>query len=104
MCRTHIALQELQAVAMILHRIAFLLPGKVAALHLDNSTQKAYLCNLCGTVSPFLSRLAWQIVSLTDKHSITFILAYIPTHFNVEADNLLWGQLLLEWHLLPQMS
>ena len=41
MCRAHIALQELQAVAMMLHRMAFQLSGKVVALHLDNSTAKA---------------------------------------------------------------
>ena len=53
MCRAHIALQELQAVAMMLHQMAFHLSGKVVALHLDNSTAKAYLCNQGGTVSPF---------------------------------------------------
>ena len=58
MCRAHIGLQQLQAVALMLHRMVFTLPGKVVALHLDNSTAKAYLCNQCGTVSSFLSRLA----------------------------------------------
>ena len=33
-----IALLELQAVAMMLCRMAFHLPGKVVVLHLDNST------------------------------------------------------------------
>ena len=56
--RAHIALQELQAVAVMLRRMAFCLSGKVVALHLDNSTVKAYLCNQGSTVSPFLSRLA----------------------------------------------
>ena len=99
----HIALQQLQAVAVMLHRMAFCLSGKVVALHLDNSTTKVYLCNQCGTVSSFLSRLACQILSLTNKHGITLLLAYIPTHLNVKADFLSWGQLLLEWHLLPQV-
>ena len=63
LCRAHIALQELQAVAMMLCRMAFCLSGKVVVLHLDNSTAKAYLCNQGGTVSPFLSRLACQIES-----------------------------------------
>ena len=45
MCRAHNALQELQDVAMMLHGMAFCLCGKVAALHLDNSMAKAYLCN-----------------------------------------------------------
>ena len=75
--------------------------GKVVALHLDNSTAKAYLCNQGGTVSPFLSRLACQI--LTDKQGITLLPAYIPTHLNVEADYLSWDQMLSEWHLLPQV-
>ena len=102
--RAHIALQELQAVAIMLCRMAFHLSGKVVALHLDNSTAKAYLCNQGGTVSPFLSRLACQILSLTDKHGITLLPAYIPTHLNVEADFLSQDQMLLEWHLLPQVA
>ena len=104
MCRAHIALQELQAVVMMLHRMAFCLSGKVVALHLDNSMAKAYLCNQGGTVSPFLSRLACWILSLTAKHGITLIPAYIPTHLNVEANYLSWDQMLPEWHLLPQVA
>ena len=104
LCRAHIALQELQAVAIMLCRMAFCLSGKVVALHLDNSTAKAYLCNQGGTVSPFLSRLACQILSLTDKHGITLLPAYIPTYLNVEADFLSQDQMPLEWHLLPQVA
>ena len=102
--RAHIALQELQAVVIMLHRMAFCLSGKVVDLHLDNSTVKVYLCNQGGTVSPFLSRLACQILSLTNKHGITLLPAYIPTHLNVEADYLSQDWLLLEWHLLPQVA
>ena len=104
MCRAHIALQVLQAIAMMLHRMVFCLSGKVVALHLDSSTAKAHLCNQDGTVSGFLSRLACQILSLTDKHGITLIPAYILTHLNVEADYLSWDWMLLEWHLLPQVA
>ena len=93
--------RKLQVVAVMLHRMAFCLSGRVVALHLDNSTAKAYLCNQGGTVSPFLSRLACRILSLTDKHGITLLPAYIPTHLNVEADFLSRDRLLLEWHLLP---
>ena len=57
-----------------------------------------------GTLSPFLSRLACQILSLTDKHGITLLPAYIPTHLNVEADYPSQDEVLLEWHLLPQMA
>ena len=52
-CRAHIALQELQAVAIMIHRMAFCLSGKVVVLHLDNSTANAYLCNQDGTVFSF---------------------------------------------------
>ena len=104
MCRAHIALQELQAIAVMLHRMAFCLSGKVVTLHLDNSTAKADLCNQGGTVSPFLARLACCVLSLTDKHGITLIPAYIPTHLNVEANYLSLGQMLLEWHLLPWVA
>ena len=41
MCMAHIAVQELQAVVKMQHRMAFCLSGKVVALHLDNSTTKA---------------------------------------------------------------
>ena len=92
MSRAHIALQELQAVAVMLCRMAFHLSGKVVALHLDSSTAKAYLGNQGSTVSPFLSRLACQILSLTDKYGITLLPAYILTHLNVEADFLSWDQ------------
>ena len=88
MCRAHIALQELQPVAMMLCRMAFHLSSKVVSLHFDNSTAKAYLCNQGGIVSPFLSRLACQILSLTDKHGITHIPVYIHLsfHLNVEVN------------------
>ena len=102
--RAHVALQELQAVAIMLCRMAFHLSGKVVALHLDNSTAKVYLCNQGGTVSPFLSRLACQIPSLTNKHGITLLPAYIPTQLNVEADCLSQDLMLPEWHLLPQVA
>ena len=45
-----------------------------------------------------------QILSLTDNHSITLIPAYIPTHLNMEVDYLSWGQMLSEWHVLPQVA
>ena len=73
LCKAHIALHELQAIMMMLCRMAFCLSGKVAALHLDDSTAKANLCNQGGTVSSFLSRLACWILSLTDKLVITLI-------------------------------
>ena len=55
-------------------------------------------------MSPFLSRLACRILSLTNKHGITLLPAYIPTHLNVKADFLSQDQMLLEWHLLPQVA
>ena len=82
--------RNFRLVAVMLHRMAFCLSGKVVALHLDNSTAKAYLCNQGGTVSPFLSRLTCRILSLNNKHGNTLIPAYIPTHLNVEAYYLSW--------------
>ena len=50
MRKIHVAQQDLQAVALMLCRMAFHLTGKVA-LNVDNSMGKAYLCNQDGTVS-----------------------------------------------------
>ena len=88
---------------MMVHRIAFQLSGKVVALLLVKSIAKASFCNKGGKVSPFVSRLACWILSLINKHSITLVPAYIPTHLNVEADYMSQGWLLLEWHLLPHI-
>ena len=104
MCRAHIVLQELQAIAMTLCHTAFCLSGKVVALHLDYSTAKAYLCNQGGTMSHFLSRMACQILNLSNKHGITLIPIYIPTYLNVEANYLSQDWMLPEWHLLPQVA
>ena len=51
MCRDHIALQELQATAIMLDRMAFCISGMVVALHLDNSIANTYLCNQGSSVS-----------------------------------------------------
>ena len=53
MCKAYIALQELQAVALMLCIMTFWLSGKVVALHLTDRTSKAYLCNEGGTASTF---------------------------------------------------
>ena len=47
-------LQKLQTVVLMLYRIVFHLSGKMAALHLCNSTARAYTCYHGGTVSLFL--------------------------------------------------
>ena len=83
MCRTCIALQEPQAVSMMWCRMTFQLSGKMLALHLDNITGKAYLCNQSGTMSPFLSRLACQVLSLTYKDNITLIPVYNCAHLSL---------------------
>ena len=66
---------------------------RLVALHLDNSTAKAYECNQGSTASLFLSRLAWHILNLANKHGITLIPVHIPTHLIVEANYLFWDQL-----------
>ena len=45
----------------------------------------------------FFSRLACWIVSMTYKHGITPIPAYIPTHLSEEANYLSLGQMLPDW-------
>ena len=54
MQKVHKALQNLQAVVLMLHRIAFHLSGKMVAKHLYNSTAKAYICNQDDTITSFI--------------------------------------------------
>ena len=77
----------------MLHKMAFQLSGKVIPLHSYNTTAEAYLCNQGGTASLYISRLACFIKNLADKHNISLLPVYIPTHFNVAADYLSWGRL-----------
>ena len=42
--KVHIALQELQAVSLMLQKVAFQCSGKVVALHLDSSSATVNLC------------------------------------------------------------
>ena len=49
----HTAFQELQAIALVLCRIAFWLSGNVVVLQWDNSTAEVYLCNQGSTVAFF---------------------------------------------------
>ena len=72
-------IQELQKLLLMLCRMAIHLFGKMVAIHQGNITAKAYLCDIGGTVLPFLSRVANYILKLTNKHGITLIPAYIPT-------------------------
>ena len=65
-CRVHITLQELQAIALMLCKMVFQLSGKVVVLHLDNFIAKVYLCNQGGTA---------QYCSLFQH---TYIHRYIP--------------------------
>ena len=91
----------LQAAVPMLHTVAFLLSGKMAALPLDNSTAKAYLCNLGVTVSLFSFQTSHDILNLANKHGTTLIPAYIHAHFNMETDYLSRGWLVPQWFLLP---
>ena len=76
----------------------------MVAFNLDTSPAKAYVYNQGGTVSPFLARLACHLLYLADKHDITLIPTYIPTHLNKEVNYLSQGRLVPEWHLLPHMA
>ena len=53
--------------------MAFLLPGKMVVLHLDNSIAKAYFCNQVGTTSTFLSSLACHILNWAVMHGINIL-------------------------------
>ena len=57
--------------------MVFWLSGSIVALHLDNSTAKAYLCNYGHTASTFLSRLACYILNLANMHLINHLPVYI---------------------------
>ena len=46
MHKVYIALQELWVVALMLHKMAFLLSCKVDTVHLDNRTAAAYVINM----------------------------------------------------------
>ena len=63
-CKVHIVLQQVQAVALMICKIA--ISNGVVALHFDNSIAKANLCNQCSMASLFLSRLACHISNLAD--------------------------------------
>ena len=53
MCKGHIALQDIQAVVLMLCKMAIWLTNKVCALHLDSSTVKANSCTQGATASLF---------------------------------------------------
>ena len=99
MCRTHIALQEVQAIAMMLYRMAFHLSGKVFAFLLDNNTVRLIcVINVVQCLCFFSGMPAGYWVWLTSM-VLTLIPAYIPTHISVEANYLSWDQMLPEWDL-----
>ena len=44
------------------------------------------------------------MLDLANKYCITLIPVYIPTHLNMDADYLLWGRLIPDWHFVPQIA
>ena len=78
MCRAHIALQDLQAVSMLMCRMVFHLPGKVDALNLDNSPAKLYLCNQGSTISPFCFQISLPNIE-SDQQAQYY--SYSSVHF-----------------------
>ena len=73
MCRVHIAIQELQAVSLMLCTMPYQLSGKVegSCLLVRYWHYKSFFYNQSGTASLFLSILACHILNLSDKHGIT---------------------------------
>ena len=100
-----IALEELQAVVVLLCRMVFCLSGKVVPLYLDNSTAKVYLCNEGDSVSVMLYIIACDSLNLAEKHSITLILSYLHTYVDVEANSQFEGEWFKNgWHCLPHIA
>ena len=98
MCDVHTAFWELQMLALMLDTVAFCLSAMVVALHLNNSTAKAYLCNQGSMYLFFFSRLACCILHLANKHAITLIHTY-------PSDCGSWFTVMVpEWHLLPHIT
>ena len=58
--------------------MAFLLSGKLVALHLDKSTAKAYLCDQDCAACTFLRDQPATFCSLANMHGINLLLAYLP--------------------------
>ena len=79
MYKGHIALHELEAVALMLHRLAFQLPDKWFPYNWIKVPLKlTYVIKVVQYL--FLSRLASHIRNLADKHGILlFQLSYLPT-------------------------
>ena len=103
--RLYNGLYVLQAMVLRLCKLVSWLPGEVIALHLDNSTAKAYLCNQGGTASTFPARLVCNnFFSLPKMHVINLLPTYLPTHLGVEAFYLSQGRLVPEWYLLPHIA
>ena len=103
MCRAHIVLQELQAVPLILHKMAIHFTNKVAAyIWTVVLLRLVYVIKVVELL--FLSRLACHIFNLANRHGITRIPTYMPTHLNVEAEYLSQGQFVLECHWLPYIA
>ena len=91
----HVALHKLQAVVLMLHTVTFHVCGKTVSWNSDKITS-----NGC----PFLSILSFLPLNVADKHGITVIPVYISTHHSVEADYILFGNLIPEWNLLSYIS
>ena len=89
---------------MMLHRMAFsYLVGWLHCILITALQKLIYVIRVVQNL-PFFPRLVCQILSLTDKHNISLIPTYIPSHLNVEASYLSWGHLLPEWQLLPHIA
>ena len=76
----------------------------MVALHLDNKTGNAYLCNQGVTASTFLSRLAYHILNLADIDGIYLLPVYMPTYLNMDVAYLSQQMLVPGWYLLPYIA
>ena len=100
MHKVHIAIQELQAVVLMLFRMDYDYLLRWLPYIWIIVPQKLIYVTM---VSLSLLGLACQILNQANKND-TIIPVYIPMHLNAEADYLSWGRLVLEWHLLPHIA
>ena len=92
LCNVHKTFQKPQAVALKLYWVLFVYLVRLFPYILIMVQLKLiYVFKVVQYLFP--CRLACCIFHVANKHSLTVIPAYIPSHFNVEANYLMWGSL-----------
>ena len=106
MCKGHVALQEIQYLELMLHKMTFQLSGRWLPYICLTVLLKLiyYAFKVVQHLLFFsLSWLAFCILNQTNKHGFPLIAVYSPTTSQCWRW-LLLGRLLPEWHLHPQID